>query len=410
MLNFLVMLATMAQENKQVKTIRDLLGLEPEAFGFSPKEESVAPLSGVALPVAPLPVIEPTAVPEPEPEKPVEFSSEVKPAPEVSIQEFGSPLSRFLTKNWVRYPSIFILALGFFYVLFNLGALWQQAGNWMSSPAKRDLASREQASPEYQKWLKKYYVFANDPQIFLANNDVDQDGLTNLQEFYLGTNPLETDTDGDGYADGQEVLNGYNPLYQGRLTLGQESVIAKDIERSTVQSRLNLVAIAGTKVSGAAIITSGMNVFPVDTSRPGNISIPKLGTDAPIIWSKEFSEMEKDLKSGTAHHPATPYPGQRGTASIHGHSSGYPWDGNYKTVFTKLNFLQAGYEVFVTMYGTTGEVRKYRFIVRSKGIYSKTDPAQFADSSGGYFLNLSTSWPVGTARERYVVTTELVGL
>jgi len=43
--------------------------------------------------------------------------------------------------------------------------------------------------------------------------DPDHDGLTNLQEFQLGTNPNNPDTDGDGLTDGQEALVYHtNPL------------------------------------------------------------------------------------------------------------------------------------------------------------------------------------------------------
>ncbi|MFF0098845.1 hypothetical protein ACFYO8_05885 [Micromonospora sp. NPDC005257] len=42
--------------------------------------------------------------------------------------------------------------------------------------------------------------------------DVDSDGLTNLQEQDLGTSPTEADTDGDGVNDGAEVAKGSNPL------------------------------------------------------------------------------------------------------------------------------------------------------------------------------------------------------
>lgn len=46
-----------------------------------------------------------------------------------------------------------------------------------------------------------------------ASEDPDHDGLTNLQEFNLGTNPNNPDTDGDGLTDGQEVLTYHtNPL------------------------------------------------------------------------------------------------------------------------------------------------------------------------------------------------------
>ncbi|WP_074318743.1 hypothetical protein [Micromonospora cremea] len=42
--------------------------------------------------------------------------------------------------------------------------------------------------------------------------DVDNDGLTNLQEQDLGTSPTNPDTDGDGAKDGTEVAQGSNPL------------------------------------------------------------------------------------------------------------------------------------------------------------------------------------------------------
>lgn len=42
--------------------------------------------------------------------------------------------------------------------------------------------------------------------------DVDGDGLTNLQEQDLGTSPTNPDTDGDGASDGEEVAAGTDPL------------------------------------------------------------------------------------------------------------------------------------------------------------------------------------------------------
>ena len=42
--------------------------------------------------------------------------------------------------------------------------------------------------------------------------DSDNDGLTEVQEFYQGTNPLAFDSDNDGMADGWEVAQGLNPL------------------------------------------------------------------------------------------------------------------------------------------------------------------------------------------------------
>ncbi len=47
--------------------------------------------------------------------------------------------------------------------------------------------------------------------------DSDGDGLTDLQEEQIGTDPNNPDTDGDGFNDGEEVEAGYNPLGPGRM-------------------------------------------------------------------------------------------------------------------------------------------------------------------------------------------------
>ncbi|WP_160154389.1 FG-GAP-like repeat-containing protein [Microbulbifer sp. ALW1] len=44
-----------------------------------------------------------------------------------------------------------------------------------------------------------------------STGDPDQDGLTNLEEFEIGTNPLEADSDGDGMDDAYEAANNLDP-------------------------------------------------------------------------------------------------------------------------------------------------------------------------------------------------------
>jgi parallel beta-helix repeat protein len=45
-----------------------------------------------------------------------------------------------------------------------------------------------------------------------ANGDFDEDGLNNIQEYALETDPTNRDTDDDGLYDGWEVTYGFNPL------------------------------------------------------------------------------------------------------------------------------------------------------------------------------------------------------
>ncbi len=44
------------------------------------------------------------------------------------------------------------------------------------------------------------------------SQDTDEDGLTDVEEAELGTDPNKKDTDGDGYSDSDEVNDGYDPL------------------------------------------------------------------------------------------------------------------------------------------------------------------------------------------------------
>lgn len=60
------------------------------------------------------------------------------------------------------------------------------------------------------EWELAHGLDPNDPTD--APLDFDGDGLNNLDEYLLGTNPTNPDSDGDGLGDGVEVKIGLNPL------------------------------------------------------------------------------------------------------------------------------------------------------------------------------------------------------
>jgi hypothetical protein len=61
-------------------------------------------------------------------------------------------------------------------------------------------------------WEVEYGFDPLDSSDPAPNDDEDGDGLTNQEEYDLGTNPKNADTDGDGFLDKWEVDNGFNPL------------------------------------------------------------------------------------------------------------------------------------------------------------------------------------------------------
>lgn len=91
--------------------------------------------------------------------------------------------------------------------------------------------------------------------------DTDHDGLSDGQELKLGTNPLNPDTDGDGIPDGVEVQLGTNPLVPDPTT--------------TVQGRV--LNGGNIPVSGAAVVVFGLITGVTDGT--GFFSIQHVPTD-----------------------------------------------------------------------------------------------------------------------------------
>jgi hypothetical protein len=78
--------------------------------------------------------------------------------------------------------------------------------------AKLDIGAHEYADSDADRlpdWWEMAH-FGNLNQT--ANGDPDGDGLSNIEEYELGTDPANPDTDGDGMDDGTELAWGFDPL------------------------------------------------------------------------------------------------------------------------------------------------------------------------------------------------------
>jgi len=63
-------------------------------------------------------------------------------------------------------------------------------------------------------WQEKYFKATEcvDQSVCGGEADPDRDGITNNEEYRLGSSPTNSDTDQDGFLDGDEIANGFNPL------------------------------------------------------------------------------------------------------------------------------------------------------------------------------------------------------
>ncbi|MBM3846048.1 MAG: hypothetical protein FJ405_07175 [Verrucomicrobia bacterium] len=90
--------------------------------------------------------------------------------------------------------------------------LWSLRTFWLLHASTLRVASQEYVSAsDSQTFQLPAFTYRQD-----TSADTDLDGLRDLAEFIIATDPTNPDTDGDGFRDGAEVSQGQNPV-DGRL-------------------------------------------------------------------------------------------------------------------------------------------------------------------------------------------------
>ncbi|HTK60654.1 MAG TPA: sortase [Candidatus Baltobacteraceae bacterium] len=137
---------------------------------------------------------------------------------------------------------------------------------------------------------------------------------------------------------------------------------------------------------------------------PDRIRIPSLGIDAPIVEAATRTQAayKTALQQGVVHFPGTPEAGEVGNAYFFGHSSDFPWaKGGYKTVFAVLPDIELG----ATIYVTDHDGNAFAYAADGTRVVVPSDLSVLADPGNGKrMLTLQTSYPVGTALRRFIVT------
>lgn len=153
--------------------------------------------------------------------------------------------------------------------------------------------------------------------------------------------------------------------------------------------------------------TLAASAASVDPKAPPQISIPKINVTAPMVTNEKSYDngrVQKALERGVVQYgAASADPGQVGNLVVVGHSSGQPWTpGNYKFVFTLLEKIGLNDRIFIDYKGT-----RYIYRVTSTKVVPPTDLSVLRPTDEPQ-LTLITCTPVGTSRDRFIVTARQV--
>jgi len=187
---------------------------------------------------APKNEVDPTNQPKPEPGEDLVFfnvmpkanpkGAFVEPKMKVVITQ-SAPAENNIAGILKKYKLYFIiggavlvLGIGGYFLISTLATSGYKTENLLVKRAVDQSQKPQPQSPQTagqpdftapQAWRDKYFPGCADAKICGDDADPDRDGLTNLKEYNLGTDPNNPDSDQDGLADGDEVnVFGTDPL------------------------------------------------------------------------------------------------------------------------------------------------------------------------------------------------------
>jgi sortase A len=134
------------------------------------------------------------------------------------------------------------------------------------------------------------------------------------------------------------------------------------------------------------------------------IKIPKIAVEAPVLLDvdpNDKNQYNQKLKNGVALMTGSALPGSgKGKIFIYGHSSAAETS-KYQKIFSELNDLVAGDDILVRYNGVD-----YNYIVKTKKVVEEND-LSVLDQTENETLSLMTCWPIGTDKERLIVSGSL---
>jgi sortase A len=189
---------------------------------------------------------------------------------------------------------------------------------------------------------------------------------------------------------------------QDRLERRFNSLVAEGGDSDTIGPTTTSAGVTST-TSGPSGSTTTATVPPVTAPSDalvvaegdpvGKIEIPKIGLTAYVVEGVAVD----DLKEGPGHYPETPFPGQKGNASIAGHRT------TYGAPFANVDDLAVGDKIVVTTIQGT-----FTYGVTDTQIVTP-DQTEVLNDFGDNRITLTACHPKYDLSHRIVVTGTLEG-
>lgn len=156
------------------------------------------------------------------------------------------------------------------------------------------------------------------------------------------------------------------------------------------------------------VVISNPNIA-IDVGPESRLIIPKINITAPVIYdiANDEASQQKAMQNGIAHFAipgASSRPGEIGNTVLNGHSSNDVFDkGNYKFIFTKLDKLSKEDVIYADYNG-----KRYTYSVTKSEVVWPSEIKKLVYSTDKPMLTLITCTPIGTSKQRLLVTAEQI--
>ncbi|MGV9001979.1 MAG: sortase [Candidatus Saccharimonadaceae bacterium] len=173
-----------------------------------------------------------------------------------------------------------------------------------------------------------------------------------------------------------------------------------------------LMATVNAYVSPGAIDPQNIVIDPTGSSNVGpdpRLIIPKINVDVPAIYGigSDYTSQMAAMQNGVAHFAipgANSHPGEVGNTVLSGHSSNDLFDpGDYKFIFAQLDKLAIGDTIYANYQG-----KRYTYVISKTEIVKPTEVNKLVYPTTKPVLTLITCTPLGTSRNRLLITAEQV--